>query len=257
MLLVISPAKNLDYDSPLPAIKASQPLMLDEAQRLVDELKTYSPHQISALMGISDKLGTLNYDRYQAWQRPFTPKNARPAVFTFNGDVYQGLQAHQLDAHALAFAQSHLRILSGLYGVLRPLDLMQPYRLEMGTKLTNARGTDLYSFWREGITDHLNALIKKQRAQALINLASNEYFKAIDKKALSAPVIEPVFKDWKNGQYKVISFFAKKARGMMSAYIVRKQLTDPEALKSFDDGGYHYHEAMSTNQRWVFTRKTP
>ena len=255
MLAVISPAKNLDYDSELPKVRATQPTLLDNAQALIDGLKTLAPHEVSALMKLSDKLGQLNYERFQSWHQPFTKEDARPAVLAFNGDVYQGLEAHTFNGEDFKFAQQHLRILSGLYGLLRPLDLMQPYRLEMGTKYENPRGKDLYAFWGSIITDALNAQIKKTKATALVNLASNEYFKAVKAKDLTAPVIEPVFKDWKNGDYKIISFFAKKARGLMSAYIIKNQLTDPEALKDFDWGGYNYNAAMSSGAKWVFTRK--
>lgn len=255
MLVVISPAKNLDTDSPIPTLHCSQPQLLDQAQLLVEQLQTMPPHQLSDLMHISDKLGQLNYERYQHWQRPFNKGNARPAILTFAGDVYQGLGAHDFNSDDVAFAQQHLRILSGLYGVLRPLDLMQPYRLEMGTRLANARGKDLYAFWGDRITESLNQQIQKTGATALINLASNEYFKSVKGKMLAVPIIEPVFKDWKNGQYKIISFFAKKARGLMSAYIIKSKLTNVENIKSFSDGGYQYSEAMSSSSKWVFTRK--
>lgn len=255
MLVVISPAKNLDLDSPIPKLRCSEPQLLDQAQLLVEQLQTMAPHQLSALMHISDKLGQLNYERYQHWQPPFNKDNARPAILTFAGDVYQGLGAYNFSSDDFAFAQQHLRILSGLYGVLRPLDLMQPYRLEMGTRLLNARGKDLYAFWGDLITESLNQQIQQTGAKALINLASNEYFKSVKGKALGTPVIEPVFKDWKNGQYKIISFFAKKARGLMSAYIVKNKLTSVEGIKRFNAGGYQYSEAMSSESKWVFTRK--
>lgn len=257
MLTVISPAKNLDYETELPsaASKSSQPELLDEAETLISGLKRLSPHEVSELMHISDKLGALNYDRFQQWQRPFNKKNARPAVLSFNGDVYQGLDAPSFSADDFNFAQQHLRILSGLYGVLRPMDLMQPYRLEMGTRYDNDRGKDLYAFWDDRITELLNKQAKKIKAEVLINLASNEYFKAVKKKQLNLEVIEPVFKDYKNGDYKIISFFAKKARGLMSAYIIKKQLTQCEAIKEFDWDGYQYNEGLSTKSKWVFTRK--
>ena len=255
MLIVISPAKNLDLDTPVPALKTSQPKLLEHAQTLTDQLQQMAPHQVSELMHISDKLGQLNFERFQQWRTPFTKKNARPALLTFAGDVYQGLDAQTFSEDDFTFAQQHLRILSGLYGVLRPLDLMQAYRLEMGTRLSNARGKDLYAFWGDLITQQLNAQIKKSHAQALVNLASNEYFKAVNTQMLSVPLIEPVFKDWKNGQYKIISFFAKKARGLMSAYIIKNKLTEVEELKLFDYGGYTYNEAMSSGKKWVFTRQ--
>lgn len=255
MLAVISPAKNLDWETPAPQIKASQPALLNQAERLVNQLRSMAPHELSALMRISDKLGHLNYQRYQQWQRPFNKNNARPAIFTFAGDVYQGLDAHSFTADDLAFAQDHLRILSGLYGLLRPLDLMQAYRLEMGTALANPHGKDLYAFWGDQITDALNSQLKKLSSTTLINLASNEYFKAVKPRQLKANLIEPVFKDWKNGQYKVISFYAKKARGLMSAYIVKEQLTRADELRRFDWGGYQFNETMSDDRKWVFTRR--
>lgn len=255
MLIVISPAKNLDYESEIPKVRATQPELLDSAEMLMADLKHLSPHDVSKLMGISDKLGVLNYDRFQAWSRPFTKANARPAVLSFNGDVYQGLDAASFDADDFRFAQQHLRILSGLYGVLRPLDLMQAYRLEMGTRFSNIKGKDLYEFWGTTITEKLNQHLKTLKSDTLINLASNEYFKSVKPKSLQASVIEPVFKDWKNGQYKIISFFAKKARGLMSAYIIKNKLSHAEELKSFDWGGYQFNEATSTAGKWVFTRK--
>lgn len=255
MLTVISPAKNLDLDSVLPKVKATQPELLKDAEVLAQQMRKIAPHELSALMKISDKLGQLNYDRYQTWERPFTAKNARPAVLTFAGDVYQGLATADFSSDDFAFAQQHLRILSGLYGVLRPLDLMQAYRLEMGTRLENDRGKGLYAFWGSIITDKLNKQIKKLDAEALVNLASNEYFKSIKIKELQVPVIEPVFKDWKNGQYKIISFFAKKARGLMSAYMIKNRLTTAEDLKTFDSSGYQFNAAMSSEFKWVFTRQ--
>ena len=254
MLMVISPAKKLDVDTPSPIKKKTQPLLLDDAQALIDELQHLAPQDISALMGISDKLGTLNYDRYQQWQPPFTLDNAKQAVFAFKGDVYVGLDAEALTADDLTFAQQHLRILSGLYGVLRPLDLMQAYRLEMGTRFQNARGKDLYAFWGDKITQDLNKQLKKTKGETLINLASNEYFKSVDLNALNAEVITPVFKDEKNGQYKIISFYAKKARGLMAAYAIKKQVTDPKQLKKFNVAGYRYSADMSKGNEWVFIR---
>ncbi len=255
MLVVISPAKNLDFESALPKLRTTQPQMLDQAEHLIQNLKALAPHEVSELMRLSDKLGQLNYDRYQAWSRPFNVKNARPAALAFNGDVYQGLEASSFSAEDFAFAQQHLRILSGLYGVLRPLDLMQPYRLEMGTRLATDKGRDLYAYWGEAITQALNQQLKKTRADTLVNLASNEYFRAVKPKTLKATVIEPVFKDWKNGEYKIVSFLAKKARGLMSAYIVKHRLTQPEALQNFEEGGYTFNPSLSSEQKWVFTRK--
>jgi cytoplasmic iron level regulating protein YaaA (DUF328/UPF0246 family) len=255
MLTVISPAKNLDFETPVPTRKHSQPQLLDDSMELMRELKQLAPHELSKLMSISDKLGSLNYDRNQQWQPPFTLKNARQAAMAFNGDVYVGLDAHSMGDEDLNFAQDHLRILSGLYGLLRPLDLIQPYRLEMGTRFANGRGKDLYSFWGNRITELLNEQSKKVGSQVLVNLASNEYFKAVNKRQLNAEIITPVFKDYKSGQYKVVSFYAKKARGLMSAYIIKNRLTKPEQLKRFDSAGYSFHETMSSSTEWVFTRR--
>lgn len=257
MLLVISPAKNLDYESPLNTRQASMPDFLDDAQQLIDELRQLAPQDISRLMGISDKLGVLNYDRFQQWQTPFTADNARPAVLAFNGDVYTGLNAASFKADDFKFAQKHLRILSGLYGLLRPLDLMQPYRLEMGTKFGSARGKDLYEFWGESITTALNQQLKTLKTDVLVNLASNEYFKAVKPKLLNAEIVTPVFKDWKGDKYKIISFFAKKARGLMCAYVIQNRLTEVQDLKGFNADGYQFNEAMSSAKELVFTRRQP
>jgi len=254
MLIVISPAKNLDYETPTPTKKHTKAALLDDASELMAGLKELSPQGVSSLMGISDKLGVLNYDRFQQWSLPFNASNARQAVLAFKGDVYVGLDAYSFDEQAFAFAQQHLRILSGLYGVLKPLDLMQPYRLEMGTSFANERGANLYQFWGDKIVLLLNKQLKKLGTQTLVNLASNEYFKSVDKTKLSASIITPVFKDWKNGQYKIISFFAKKARGRMSAYIIKNGITDPMKLKGFDWDGYRYNSAMSDGSELVFTR---
>ena len=254
MLVVISPAKNLDYDSPLPTKKATKATQLAKSQILVDELKTLAPHGVSALMGISDKLGVLNYDRFQAWEQPFTVANSRQALFAFKGDVYVGLDAYHMDDDDLCFAQNHLRILSGLYGLLRPLDRMQAYRLEMGTKFANSVGKDLYAFWGATITQELNKQLKKTASTQLINLASQEYFKSVQSKDIHAEIITPAFKDLKNGKYKIISFFAKKARGRMSAYIIKNKITDVGAIKGFDWDGYRYNAELSKEREWVFTR---
>ncbi|TLU66870.1 peroxide stress protein YaaA [Thalassotalea litorea] len=255
MLIVVSPAKNLDYESPLTTEKFSQPELLDDSQELIERCRQLTPADLSSLMSISDKLAGLNAARFGEWHLPFTADNARPAVLAFNGDVYTGLDAKTFDQQDLEFAQNNLRILSGLYGVLRPLDLMQPYRLEMGTRLNNERGTNLYQFWGEIVTDKLNEHLKQESDPVLVNLASNEYFKVVKKKKLHASVITPAFKDWKNGEYKMISFFAKKARGLMARYIIQNQLTDVEQLKGFDLDGYQYSESLSTELSPVFTRK--
>lgn len=254
MLMVISPAKSLDYETAPITSKATKPLMLNDSQVLIDALRHLAPHDISDLMGISDKLGSLNYDRYQAWQTPFNKKNAKQSILAFKGDVYTGLDAESFNEKDFAFAQDHLRILSGLYGLLRPLDLMQAYRLEMGTKFNNARGNTLYAFWGDKITKALNKQLQSLDSDVLINLASNEYFKSVKPKALNARVITPVFKDLKNGQYKIISFYAKKARGLMSAYAIKKGITEPAKLKRFNWGGYRYNKELTEGDTWVFTR---
>jgi len=255
MLLVVSPAKNLDFESPLATDSYTQPALLTESQLLMDKCVTLTPADISSLMSISDKLAGLNAARFGQWATPFTPDNARQAVLAFNGDVYTGLDANSFNDKDFAFAQQHMRILSGLYGLLKPLDLMQAYRLEMGTKLENVRGANLYQFWGDIITDLLNTSLEQQGDHILINLASNEYFKAVKKKSLNGEIITPIFKDWKNGQYKIISFFAKKARGLMANYIIKNQLTDVEQLKRFDLAGYQYNAEFSKGNDWVFTRK--
>lgn len=255
MLIVLSPAKNLDYATPTPTNKHTKASLLDDAQELATQMKAMSPQGVSSLMGISDKLGVLNYDRYQDWALPFNKESARQAMFAFKGDVYIGLDAYAFDESDIAFAQSHLRILSGLYGVLKPLDWMQPYRLEMGTKLDNTRGKDLYAFWGDKVSKELNKALKKMDQQVVVNLASQEYFKSVDTQKLDAEIITPVFKDWKNDKYKIISFFAKKARGLMSAYIIKNKISNVEQIKGFDAEGYGYDAALSSDTQWVFTRK--
>ena len=255
MLLVVSPAKNLDYDSPLVTDKYTQPELLSDSQVLIDRCVKLSPADISSLMGVSDKIAGLNAARFGEWSQPFTPENARPAVLAFNGDVYTGLDAKTLSDDDFDFAQQHMRILSGLYGLLKPLDLMQAYRLEMGTKLDNPRGDNLYQFWGLKITEKLKHALEEQGDNDLINLASNEYFKSVKKKELGANIITPAFKDWKNGQYKMISFFAKKARGLMARYIIENRINDVEQLKAFNSAGYAYNKELSKGNDWVFTRK--
>jgi len=255
MLLVVSPAKNLDYDSPLATEKFSQPDLLSHSQELINHCVKLSPADISSLMGVSDKIAGLNAARFGEWSQPFSSDNARPAVLAFNGDVYTGLDASTLSDDDFDYAQQHMRILSGLYGLLKPLDLMQAYRLEMGTKLENSRGKNLYQFWGEIITDKLNDAVTAQGDDMLINLASNEYFKSVKKKSLKAHVITPAFKDWKNGQYKMISFFAKKARGMMARYIIENRVSDLDGLKRFSSAGYQFNEELSKGNDLVFTRK--
>lgn len=255
MLLVVSPAKNLDFESPIATQLSSQPALLSDSQILIDRCLRLTPADISSLMGISDKLAGLNAARFGEWSQPFTTENARAAVLAFNGDVYTGLDAGSFSEQDFKFAQSHMRILSGLYGLLKPLDLMQAYRLEMGTKLDNVRGKNLYEFWGNIITKLLNKALIDQGDDVLINLASTEYFKSVKKKELNADIITPSFKDWKNGQYKMISFYAKKARGLMARYIIQNQLTNIEQLKAFDLAGYEYNEEFSKGNDWVYTRK--
>lgn len=255
MLLVISPAKNLDYDTPATTSRFTQPQHLEHSSQLIQQLRDYSVQDIAELMKLSDKLSALNVARYESWSQPFDSENAKQAVLAFNGDVYSGLSAEDFSEEELDFTQKHLRILSGLYGVLKPLDLMQPYRLEMGTKLPNSRGKDLYAFWGDIVTDDLNQSLVETEQPVLVNLASNEYFKSVKPKNLQGRMITPVFKDWKNGQYKIISFFAKKARGLMCRYAIKNQITDAEQLKNFDLGGYQFDATLSKDDTWVFTRK--
>ncbi len=253
MLMVISPAKTLDFDTAPVTPEFSQPRYLDASAQLISELKKMSTAEIASLMKLSDKLAGLNAARYESWQPPFTPDNAKQAVLAFKGDVYTGLDAETMDTASFEYAQTHLRILSGLYGVLKPLDLIQPYRLEMGTKLANKAGKDLYQFWGSKIRESLEQEEALEDG-VLINLASNEYFKAVEAKKLNARIITPVFKDWKNGQYKMISFYAKKARGLMSRYIIDHQLQEAEAIKNFDSDGYRFSADMSKENDWVFIR---
>lgn len=257
MLLLISPAKTLDLETPAPTADFTQADFLKESKQLIRELRVLAPQDISRLMSISDKLGALNFDRFANWKTPFTPTNAKQALFAFQGDVYTGMQADTFSADDIAFAQQHLRILSGLYGLLRPLDLMQAYRLEMGTGFANSRGKNLYEFWGDAITTAINQQLAALHSSVVINLASNEYFSAVKPKLLKAEIITPIFKDYKNGQYKIISFFAKKARGMMSAYIIQHKIRNPEAIKQFDVAGYGFDAAQSSERDWVFTRKEP
>ncbi|WP_373499156.1 peroxide stress protein YaaA [Desulfococcus sp.] len=255
MLVVISPAKTLDFETPPATADYSLPGFLDESERLVQALQTLSPEELSGLMGISSKLALLNHRRFAEWTLPFSPETARPAVLAFKGDVYEGLAADTFSAADFQTAQARLRILSGLYGLLRPLDLIRPYRLEMGTPLATERGATLYRFWGDRITEALNAALEACSGKTLVNLASNEYFKAVNVKRLAAGVVTPVFKDYKNGTYKVISFYAKKARGMMSRFAIQQRISDARGLKAFTEGGYAFNPALSSRDQWVFTRK--
>ncbi|BBV67700.1 peroxide stress protein YaaA [Kluyvera ascorbata] len=254
MLILISPAKTLDYQSELTTKRFTQPALLEHSQQLIREARKLSAPQIKALMGISDKLADLNATRFHDWHPDFTPDNARQAILAFKGDVYTGLQAETFSEADFDFAQQHLRMLSGLYGVLRPLDLMQPYRLEMGIRLENPRGKDLYQFWGDEITNTLNAALEAQGDDVVINLASDEYFRSVKPKALAGRIIKPVFLDEKNGKFKVISFYAKKARGLMSRYIIENRLSKPEQLTGFNSEGYFFDAENSSAEELVFKR---
>jgi cytoplasmic iron level regulating protein YaaA (DUF328/UPF0246 family) len=254
MLTIISPAKKLDSSALSESHNFTQPLLLEHSEQLLKDLRLLSPKDICSLMGLSDKLGALNYERFQEWHTPFSSDNAKQAILAFKGDVYQGLDAENMNADELNWAQDNLRILSGLYGLLRPLDLMQPYRLEMGTKFANKRGTNLYQFWGDIITNQLNKLLSSSPKSVLINLASNEYFKSVQVKNLDAEIITPVFMDQKGDKFKIISFFAKRARGLMSAFIIKNKITDAQQLKTFNVDGYSFNAAMSEGNKWVFCR---
>lgn len=257
MLLVISPAKTLDFEPQSLHKVATKPELLAQSKKLIAELREFSPKQFGKLMGISDKLANGVHEYVAGWKAKFDTKTAKQSLLAFRGDVYLGIDADSFASKDFNFAQQHLRILSGLYGVLRPLDLMQPYRLEMGTKLAGDYGKDLYAFWGDRIAKNLRAALAEQGDDVLVNLASNEYFKATRAKTLDCRVVTPVFKDRKNGQYKVISFFAKKARGMMAGYIIRNQITDPSGLHKFRIAGYKFNRAQSTDDQPVFLRDKP
>ncbi|WP_387466741.1 peroxide stress protein YaaA [Photorhabdus sp. RM323S] len=254
MLITISPAKTLDYESLLATEKYSQPELLDQSKQLISICRDLIPAQIASLMDISDKLAGLNAARFGEWHVDFTPENARQAILAFKGDVYTGMQAEVFSDRDFDFAQDHLRILSGLYGVLRPLDLMQPYRLEMGIKLENKCGKDLYAFWGDLITEKINEALEQQGDNILVNLASDEYFKSVNTKKLAGKIIKPVFLDEKNGKYKIISFYAKKARGLMSRFIIQNQLTQADHLVEFNLDGYAFDELLSKGNELVFKR---
>lgn len=255
MLVLVSPAKTLDYDNPAGTAEYTLPKLVDYSAQLIEECRKLTPAEIASLMKVSDKIAGLNAARFGTWSPIFTTENAKQALYAFRGDVYTGLDADSLPAEGIARAQKHLRILSGLYGLLRPLDLMQAYRLEMGTRLANKQGTNLYQFWGNTITDEVNLALEEQGDDILVNLASNEYFKAVKPKLVKGSIITPVFKDRKNGQYKVISFFAKKARGMMVRYILDNKVSTLAELIKFDSAGYHYCEAESTDASPVFLRE--
>jgi len=254
MLIVISPAKKLDMDTKAPFSTHSQPELLEQSHILIDALREKDSFDIAELMKLSMKLADLNVSRYQTWHTPFNTDNAKQALWAFRGDVYQGMDADSFSENDAKFTQAHLRILSGLYGLLRPFDLMQAYRLEMGTKFNNVRGKDLYTFWGDMITEQLNTALEEQGDNLLINLASQEYFKSIRPAKLNADIITPVFKEHKNGQYKVIGIYAKRARGLMSRYIIQHQINKLDALRDFDSDGYQYNPELSDSKQLVFTR---
>jgi cytoplasmic iron level regulating protein YaaA (DUF328/UPF0246 family) len=259
VIIVLSPAKSLDFNAPSTRAESTLPQFLDQSQVLIEHLRKFSPLELSQLMRISDQLAVLNAARYSQWTLPFSPENAKQALLAFNGDVYEGLDAATLSPADLHFAQGHLRILSGLYGVLRPLDLMQAYRLEMGTRLVTPQGKDLYAFWGERIGDALNSALLEAKAKVLVNLASEEYFKSVKTKKLAVPVIHPVFEDWSEGKgegkFKVVSFYAKRARGLMARFALTLRLQSAEGLKDFSAEGYAYEASASDQSRWVFRRK--
>ena len=253
LVTIISPAKKLDYSPVEKNIDSTIPSLLEHSNELIRDLKSLNPQEVSSLMSLSDKLGALNYERFQEWKTPFTKSNSKQAILAFKGDVYQGLDAESLSETELIWAQKHVRILSGLYGILKPMDLMQPYRLEMGTKFATKRGQNLYDFWNSIITEELNKNFSSDNTN-LLNLASNEYFKSINVSELKANVISPVFMDKKNGKYKIISFFAKKARGLMTRYVIKNRIKDITDIQNFEEGGYFFNEAMSEDNKPVFCR---
>lgn len=253
MLIVLSPAKSLDLETPPTTKLHTEPSFLDHSEQLIQRMREFSPAELGQLMDLSDNLSALNVARYASWTRDTS--EARQAVMTFNGDVYDGLDARTLKPKQLDYAQARIRILSGLYGLLRPLDLIHPHRLEMGTRLSTPRGKNLYDFWGDTIANALNEAAAGQGAGTLVNLASEEYFKSVKPKALGLPVITPLFEDWKNGKYKIISFYAKRARGLMARYAAVHGITDPQQLKNFDVDGYHYVPDASNDKTWLFRRK--
>ena len=254
MLALISPAKTLDYESILPTDHYTLPRLLNQSQQLIDVARQLSATEIAQLMSVSEKIAQLNVARFHDWQADFNFSNARQAIFAFKGDVYTGLDAYALADQEVEFAQQHLRMLSGLYGLLRPLDLMMPYRLEMGTKLANYVGANLYVFWGDTITNLINADLAETKSEVLVNIASDEYYKSVNEKKINAEIIKPVFLDQKNGKYKVISFYAKKARGLMARYIIENKLEHAEDLKSFNTDGYYFDAESSLKGELVFKR---
>ncbi len=254
MLFLLSPAKSLDEATPAPVHQYTEPTLLNHSTKLIKQLQLLSPQEIASLMHLSDKLALLNFKRYATFQIPFTLENAKQALFLFKGDVYEGMSAYHLSEQEIVYIQDNTAILSGLYGVVRPLDLIQPYRLEMGTKFATSKGKDLYAFWGDIITNEINKLADKLNSQSIVNLASNEYFKAVIPQKLKLPVITPVFKDKKQGQYKIISFYAKRARGLMVRFAAQHKITNVHDLKNFDLEGYQFDEKNSTTDQWLFLR---
>ena len=257
MLFLISPAKSLDFDTPHPRVKPTEPLYIPQSAELIDGLRQLGATQVSELMDLSPQLAELNVARYRAWKPQFTARNARPAAFAFDGDVYGGLDARSLQSADLRWAQAHLRILSGLHGVLRPLDRIQPYRLEMSIRLANARGSNLYQFWGDQISDYLNSQLEGERSPVVVNLASQEYFQVVRREVLRARVVECVFEEERNGAYKIISFSAKRARGLMARYAITQRVGSVRKLQGFDAEGYCYTPEVSTPDRLVFRRPQP
>ena len=254
MIVLLSPAKTLDYTKEFD-VEPTAPAFLADSTKLIKELKTKEPKDIASLMGLSDKLAALNFDRYQTWSAAKKISNdSQPALYVFQGDVYQGLQAETFDKKDISFAQKHLRILSGLYGELRPLDVIKPYRLEMGTKLQNPEGKNLYEFWGNKVRDNILKELKTNKSNLVVNLASKEYFSVVGSLPEDVEVVSPVFKDFKNGEYKLISFYAKKARGFMSHWMIKNKVTNSEELKNFDAEGYKYSKKLSTDSEPVFLR---
>ncbi len=254
MITILSPAKKMNDQVPYGNDHYTLPQLIEDSKILVEELQKHSPEELSQLMQISHDIATMNYERYIRWDTPFTPQNASQALFAFKGQAYQGLKAHDFSQEDITFAQDHLRILSGLYGILRPRDLIMPYRLEMGTKLINPHGKDLYEFWNNKITKALNKALSSHDQKVVVNLASNEYFKSIKPGQLKADIVTPVFREEKGNQYKTIAVYAKIARGMMTQYIIQNRIDDPRDIKGFDWQGYAFTPSMSTESKWIFVR---
>lgn len=254
MLAILSPAKTLDYQTPLTTDKSSAAEFNGESKELIATLRKFAPADIASLMKISDKLAELNHRRYAEWQPKPSDDSARPAVFAFKGDVYQGLDAGSMSARDINFAQKHLRVLSGLYGLLRPLDLMQPYRLEMGTRLATRRGSNLYEFWGDKVTDHINKALAEQPSKILVNLASNEYYNVVQPERIEGRILNINFKELRDGKYRFVSFSAKKARGLMARYMVDQRITQASKLRQFNVDSYAFNDALSDDDNWIFTR---